>query len=83
VRHDATAPREVPGADPGARRLLVAVLLVLPMLAAVAVPLYARETPRLAGVPFFYWYQFACMVLTALCLAVAMRLRRGAGEGVS
>lgn len=78
MRHEATAPREVPGPEPGVRRFVVAVLLVLPMLAAVAVPLYTREFPRLAGVPFFYWYQFACVLLTAVCLAVALRLRRGA-----
>jgi membrane protein implicated in regulation of membrane protease activity len=56
---------------------VIPVLLWLPVLAAIAVPLYARENPRLAGVPFFYWYQFACLLLTAVVLAVALRLRRG------
>lgn len=54
------------------------VLLVLPCLTAMAVPLYARADPRLAGVPFFYWYQFGCLIVTVLCLSVALRLHREA-----
>ena len=27
--------------------------------------IYARETPTLFGFPFFYWYQFAWVFLTA------------------
>jgi hypothetical protein len=72
VRHNATAPRE----GGGRTRAFTLVLLVLPALAAVAAPLYARADPRLAGVPFFYWYQFGCLVLTALCLTVALRGHR-------
>jgi hypothetical protein len=42
----------------------------------MAVPLYARAEPRLAGVPFFYWYQFGCLIVTVLCLSVALWLHR-------
>jgi hypothetical protein len=42
----------------------------------MAVPLYARAEPRLAGVPFFYWYQFGCLIVTVLCLSAALRLHR-------
>ena len=42
----------------------------------MAVPLYARTEPRLVGVPFFYWYQFGCLIVTVLCLSVALRLHR-------
>lgn len=58
------------------RPAITLVLLVLPCLTAMAVPLYARAEPRLAGVPFFYWYQFGCLVVTVLCLSVALRLHR-------
>ena len=34
-------------------------LLAVPMLAMLAVPIYAGAEPALAGVLFFYWYQFA------------------------
>ena len=56
------------------RPALTVALLVLPCLTAMAVPLYARAEPRLAGVPFFYWYQFGCLLVTVLCLSVALRL---------
>ncbi len=58
------------------RPAITVVLLVLPCLTAMAVPLYARAEPRLAGVPFFYWYQFGCLIVTVLCLSVALRLHR-------
>ena len=60
------------------RPALTVMLLVLPCLTAMAVPLYARVEPRLAGVPFFYWYQFGCLVVTVLCLFAALRLHREA-----
>lgn len=60
----------------GSRPALTVVLLVLPCITAMAVPLYARVTPRLMGVPFFYWYQFGCLLVTVLCLTVALRLHR-------
>lgn len=40
-------------------------LLVLPALGLLFPALYARETPTLFGFPFFYWYQFAWVLLTA------------------
>ncbi|MFL5821716.1 MAG: DUF3311 domain-containing protein [Solirubrobacteraceae bacterium] len=41
-------------------------LLVLPFLGLLWLPLYASEYPRLLGFPFFYWYQFAWVPVTAL-----------------
>jgi Protein of unknown function (DUF3311) len=40
-------------------------LLVLPFLGLLYPPLYATEDPELFGFPFFYWYQFAWVPLTA------------------
>jgi hypothetical protein len=40
-------------------------LLLLPCFGMLAVPLYNRMEPSLAGVPFFYWYQFAWVPLAA------------------
>lgn len=51
---------------------LVPALLVLPVVALLAVPLYARVDPRLGGVPFFYWFQAACLVLTAVSMTAAL-----------
>ena len=41
------------------------VLLVLPFVALLWVPLYAKKGPELFGFPFFYWYQFAWVIVAA------------------
>jgi Protein of unknown function (DUF3311) len=43
-------------------------LLVIPVGMPLLVPLYNRVDPKLAGIPFFYWYQMA----TALVAVVVM-----------
>jgi Protein of unknown function (DUF3311) len=40
-------------------------LLLVPFLGLLYPPLYASEDPELFGFPFFYWYQFAWVPLTA------------------
>ncbi|GAA0588030.1 hypothetical protein GCM10008942_41290 [Rhizomicrobium electricum] len=40
-------------------------VLLLPPLLLLWVPHYNRIEPALAGIPFFYWYQMAWVVLTA------------------
>jgi hypothetical protein len=42
------------------------VLLVAPFVGLLWVPFYAHLTPKLFGFPFFYWYQFAWVPVTAL-----------------
>jgi uncharacterized membrane protein len=58
------------------RTLLILVLLLIPVVAALAVPAYARVTPRLAGVPFFYWFQGGCVLLAAVCIGTALVISR-------
>jgi len=41
-------------------------LLLLPFLALLFPGLYARTSPELWGFPFFYWYQFAWVIASAL-----------------
>ncbi len=64
------------GVPPTNKPLLVlaAVLLALPVVALMWVSSYARETPRLAGVPFFFWYQFLWVFLCAGLTYAAHRL---------
>ena len=45
-------------------------LLVLPYLGLCFPQLYARATPELIGFPFFYWYQFAWVVLASSLMFV-------------
>lgn len=41
-------------------------LLVVPFVATLVPPLYARQAPELFGFPFFYWYQLIWIVISAL-----------------
>lgn len=52
----------------------VGVLVAIPVVALMWVSSYARETPRLWGMPFFYWYQFLWVFLAAGCTFAAYRL---------
>jgi Protein of unknown function (DUF3311) len=49
-------------------------LLLVPFVAVLVPGIYARESPRLWGVPFFYWYLFAWIVLSALLIAIVYRM---------
>jgi uncharacterized protein DUF3311 len=44
-------------------------LLLLPFIAILWVPSYAGGTPELAGIPFFYWYQFLWVFISAVLTA--------------
>ena len=50
------------------------VLVAIPVVALMWVSSYARETPRLWGVPFFFWYQFLWVFLAAGCTYAAYRV---------
>ena len=45
-------------------------LLVAPYAGLCFPQLYTRLTPGLWGFPFFYWYQFAWVLLTSALLGV-------------
>jgi hypothetical protein len=53
-------------------RVVAAVCVVAPFVAMLWIASYNRETPRLLGFPFFYWYQLTWVVITALLMAVAL-----------
>ena len=53
-------------------------LLLIPYLAMTWVPSYNRVEPQIAGIPFFYWYQLAWIVLgAAILLPIYLREERG------
>jgi hypothetical protein len=64
------------GAPPTNKTLLVAagVLLLIPIVALLWVSSYSRETPRIAGIPFFFWYQFLWVFICAGMTYAAHRL---------
>jgi hypothetical protein len=50
-------------------------LLLVPYVALFDVPLYARAQPVLLGFPFFYWYMFLWIILTAALTGLVYKLR--------
>ncbi len=59
-----------------ARLMAAGVCLVLPLVALLWLPLYAHEGPRLAGMPFFYWYQFVWVPGSVVLMITAYLLLR-------
>ena len=57
-------------------------LLLVPLALLIYPGLYARATPAFFGFPFFYWYQFAVVIATALLTGLVYWLARdAAGPG--
>jgi hypothetical protein len=52
-------------------------LLLIPGVMPLLVPLYNRMEPRLFGLPFFYWYQLACVLLTIGIMTAVHQLTKG------
>ena len=47
----------------GLKRYWPRLLLLIPFFAVLWVPSYNRLEPALGGVPFFYWYQLAWILI--------------------
>jgi len=45
-------------------------LLLIPFIIPLLVPFYSSASPALAGIPFFYWYQFLWVILGAIITAI-------------
>ncbi len=69
-------PRPARPARPRERHLGWRWLLLLPILAPLFSPWYNRDHPRLAGIPFFYWFQIACVFLAIASTAAVYALTR-------
>jgi hypothetical protein len=50
-------------------------LLLVPFI-ALLLPVYLVRTPAIAGIPFFYWYQFALLFVSAGLTAIVYRAVR-------
>ena len=64
-----------PAGQPSARKRWY-VLLLLPFVFMLWPALYARIGPTLGGIPFFYWYQFSWVVLSAAITGLVYWLSR-------
>lgn len=47
-------------------------LLVLPFVGTLVPQLYNRAEPALFGLPFFYWYQLAWVIITSVLLGIVV-----------
>ena len=65
---------DAPGPKPAARAI-VAVLLAIVVFVTLWVPFYNRVEPSWHGIPFFYWFQIAWIVVAAVVTVLAYRLR--------
>ncbi|PYC67039.1 hypothetical protein C7C46_30500 [Streptomyces tateyamensis] len=88
-----TLEPDAPAAPPGLlppvtpARVLAGLSLAVPVVALLWVNSYAKLTPKLGGVPFFYWYQILWIPVSALFTGAAYLLlnhdarRRKAARG--
>ena len=58
-------------------RYFVRLLLLVPFAALIWVPSYNRIEPALAGVPFFYWYQLAWIIIGAALVLIVYLIEVG------
>ena len=66
-----------PSAPPGPGRLIGAgVALVIAIVVPLLVWTYARTTPELGGIPFFFWYQFLLVIASVVLTSIAFGLVR-------
>ena len=57
-------------------------LLVVPVVVPLLTFLFNRDKPRLGGFPFFYWIQFAFVILGVGCtMVVYLMTRRSRASG--
>ena len=48
-------------------------LLAVPLVLTLIPAIYNHETPRLIGIPFFYWYQMAMILVSVACTVIVYR----------
>ncbi|GGT39398.1 DUF3311 domain-containing protein [Streptomyces purpureus] len=68
-------------------RVVVALCLIAPFVAMLWVSSYAKTEPAFIGMPFFYWYQMAWVLISTALTMVAYKLwqrdQRARKEGAS
>ncbi len=52
-------------------RVAIAVCLIAPFVAMLWVGSYAKTDPAFIGIPFFYWYQMAWVLISTALTATA------------
>ncbi|QHC25520.1 DUF3311 domain-containing protein [Streptomyces sp. GS7] len=68
----ADSPDRRPVVTPG--RVVAGLCLLAPFVAMLWVSSYARIEPTLIGIPFFYWYQMAWVLISTALTTIAYKL---------
>ncbi|MZF85885.1 DUF3311 domain-containing protein [Streptomyces sp. SID5643] len=55
-------------------RVVIAVCLIAPFVAMLWVGSYAKTDPVFIGIPFFYWYQMAWVLISTVLTMIAYKL---------
>ena len=55
-------------------RVVIGLCLFAPFVAMLWVGSYAKTDPTFIGIPFFYWYQMAWVVISTVLTMVAYKL---------
>ncbi len=53
---------------------VIAILLLIPLVALLAIPTYNHVNPNIGGFTFFYWYQIMWMPVSAVLFYIAALL---------
>ena len=51
--------------------IVTGVLLTIAIVVPLFVPTYSVDEPRLAGMPFFYWYQMSWIPITSALVGIS------------
>ena len=54
--------------------IIAGILILIPFVIYIALPLYNTNEPLLLGWPFFYWFQTAMLVVSAIFFGIAAYL---------
>jgi hypothetical protein len=51
--------------------IITGILLTIAVVVPLYVPVYSMDEPRLAGMPFFYWYQMTWIPITSALVGIS------------
>ncbi|WOT34405.1 DUF3311 domain-containing protein [Streptomyces coeruleorubidus] len=68
------APEAGRGATVTPMRVVIALCLIAPFVAMLWVGSYAKTDPVFIGIPFFYWYQMAWVLISTVLTMIAYKL---------
>lgn len=66
---------EIEAGEGRQRRPWAMLLLLVPLAAILYPPLYSRDKPEIAGIPFFVWYQLAAVAFGGVVTGIVYVLR--------